>query len=68
MKRKIFLILTVMAMSFAVYAQEAAPCGPFDDDCTPEGPPEEEIPVDGGVSLLAIAGFAWGIKKLKNNK
>ncbi len=67
MKHKIFLFLTVMAMSFAVYAQEAAPCGPFDDDCS-EAPPEEEIPVDGGVSLLAFAGVAWGIKKLKNNK
>ena len=54
-------------MSFAVYAQEPAPCGPLDPGCT-EGPPEEEIPVDGGVSILAFAGVAWGIQKLKNKK
>ena len=56
-----------MALSFAVSAQDEAPCGPFDPGCI-EGPPEEEIPVDGGVSLLALAGIAWGIKKIKNNK
>ena len=56
-----------MTLSFSVFAQEDAPCGPFDPGCN-EGPPEDEIPVDGGVSLLAIAGFAWGIKKLKNNR
>lgn len=72
MKQKIILFLAVMTLSFTVFAQEEAPCGPFDPGCT-EGPPEEEIPdnaipLDGGVSLLAIAGFAWGIKRLKNNK
>ena len=67
MKHKLILFLTVMALSFTVLAQDDAPCGPFDPGCT-EGPPEDEIPVDGGISLLAIAGFAWGIKKLKNNK
>ena len=67
MTKKIFLIITVMTLSFSVFAQEDAPCGPFDPGCN-EGPPEDEIPVDGGVSLLAIAGFAWGIKKLKNNR
>jgi hypothetical protein len=67
MRYTILLFLTVMTLSLTVNAQEAAPCGPFDEPCN-EAPPEEEIPVDGGVSLLAIAGFAWGIKKLKNNK
>jgi len=68
MKHKIILfLLTVMTLSFTAFAQEEAPCGPFDENCN-EGPPEDEIPVDGGVSLLAIAGFAWGIKKLRNNK
>ena len=68
MKQSILLLLTVLAISFSAHAQEEAPCGPFDENCTPEGPPEDEIPVDGGVSLLAIAGFAWGVKKLKSNK
>lgn len=31
-------------------------------------PPEDEIPVDGGVGLLLAAGAAWGIKKLKGKK
>ncbi|MFN0049116.1 MAG: PID-CTERM protein-sorting domain-containing protein [Cytophagales bacterium] len=35
----------------------------------PEGPPDEEIPIDGGVGLLIAAGIAVGSKMLyKKNK
>ena len=57
MKRILFLFLFLS--SLLVFGQ----INPPDDDDDPSA-----IPVDGGVSLLAIAGVAWGIKKLKNNK
>jgi hypothetical protein len=29
-------------------------------------PPEENIPIDGGASLLAAAGVAYGVKKYRD--
>ncbi len=37
-------------------------------DFPPPPPPEDEIPVDGGIGMLAAIGAAWGIKKLKEKK
>jgi hypothetical protein len=53
--KKILLIFSLSLFSILAYSQD-------------EGPPEEQIPVDGGVSLLFAAGAAWGIKKLKDKK
>ncbi len=45
-------------LSATAYAQ-----GPgFDDDVV------DEVPIDGGVSALVIAGAAYGAKKLKDMK
>ena len=45
-------------LSATTYAQ-----GPgFDDDVV------DEVPIDGGVSALVIAGAAYGAKKLKDMK
>lgn len=47
-----------LLMSATAYAQ-----GPgFDDDVV------DEVPIDGGVSALVIAGAAYGAKKLKEIK
>lgn len=47
-----------LLMSATAYAQ-----GPgFDDDVV------DEVPIDGGVSALVIAGAAYGAKKLKDIK
>lgn len=53
--KKTFLILTISLLSVIAYSQD-------------EGPPEDQIPIDGGISLLFAAGAAWGIKKLKDKK
>jgi len=31
-------------------------------------PPDDDIPVDGGLSLLLAAGVGYGAKKLRDNK
>ncbi|MFN4246733.1 MAG: PID-CTERM protein-sorting domain-containing protein [Flavipsychrobacter sp.] len=47
-----------MMMSITASAQ-----GPgFDDDVV------DEVPIDGGVSALVVAGIAYGVKKLKEQK
>jgi hypothetical protein len=66
MKGKIannFLVAVFLFMSIASYAQKL----PVPK---PNAPPHEELPIDGGLSLLLIAGTAYGVyatrKKLKN--
>lgn len=52
---KYIAIVTIMSLPVAAFAQ-----GPgFDDDV-------EDVPVDGGVSLLVAAGVGYGAKKLKD--
>jgi hypothetical protein len=53
--KKIFLIFIMSLITIAAYCQE-------------DGPPEDQIPIDGGVSLLFALGAAWGIKKLKDKR
>lgn len=31
-------------------------------------PPEENVPIDGGASLLAAAGVAYGVKKYRDHR
>ncbi len=35
---------------------------------TPTQPDPTEIPIDGGASLLLAGGFAYGLKKLRDNR
>jgi hypothetical protein len=58
-KKYWMLLLVVLFMSGGVvYAQ-----GPgFEDDVV------DEVPLDGGVSALAVAGVAYGVKKLKDRR
>lgn len=56
--RNILLLCLLCLFSAAAYAQ-----GPgFDDDVV------DQVPIDGGLSALAIAGAAYGVKKLKDKK
>ncbi len=56
--RNIIFICSLCLFSVAAYAQ-----GPgFDNDVV------DQVPIDGGLSALAIAGAAYGVKKLKDMK
>ena len=58
MKTKFFATMAfLMAFAFAVNAQEPG----FEDDV-------DDVPLDGGISLLVGAGALYGIKKYKNYK
>lgn len=51
----------VAAVSFAAKAQPGSGPGGFDDE-------PQDVPLDGGIVLLAAAGAAYGYKKWKKNK
>ena len=52
------LIFTFVLLSLSYFSQAQEP--PIFDENTPEG-----LPIDGGVSLLAVAGIGFAGKKLK---
>ena len=55
-------VAIVVAVNFAAKAQPGSTGGGgFDDE-------PEDVPVDGGISLLAIAGAAYGYKKIIKTK
>ena len=54
--KKIFLILGIL-FSLNAFAQG-----------DPGDNPDADVPIDGGVSALVIAGAAYGVKKLKDIK
>ncbi len=60
MKTTMFKFLSVLSLilvlSLPVKAQDD-----FD-------PPEDDIPVDGGLTLLLAAGVGYGAKKLRDNR
>jgi hypothetical protein len=59
--KKIIAIATILvSINFAANAQPGSTGGGFDDE-------PQDVPVDGGISLLAIAGAAYGYNKLKNS-
>ncbi len=54
-------VAIVVAVSFAANAQPGSTTGGFEDE-------PQDVPLDGGISLLAIAGASYGYKKLKAKK
>jgi len=54
----IMAVAIVVAVNFAAKAQPGSTGGGFEDE-------PQDVPLDGGISLLAIAGAAYGYKKLK---
>jgi len=58
---KILIAVAItVSLTLAANAQPGS-TGGFDDE-------PQDVPVDGGISLLAIAGAAYGYKKLKAKK
>ncbi|MFZ4797083.1 MAG: PID-CTERM protein-sorting domain-containing protein [Bacteroidia bacterium] len=60
MKKKIAYIIAFIGISLALYAQPGSTggTGGFDDE-------PQDVPVDGGITLLALAGAVYGLRKLK---
>jgi len=62
MKKIIMAVAITVSLTIAANAQPGGSTGGgFDDE-------PQDVPVDGGISLLAIAGAAYGYKKLKSKK
>ena len=59
MKKIIAIALIMVSVSFGANAQPGS-TGGFDDE-------PEDVPLDGGIILLAAAGATYGFKKLKKN-
>jgi len=56
--RNILNAAIMMMLAVAAQAQPGGGGGGFGDDPI-------DVPVDGGLSILAVAGIGYGIKKLK---
>ena len=56
--RNILSAAIMMMLAVAAQAQPGGGGGGFGDDPI-------DVPVDGGLSILAVAGIGYGIKKLK---
>ena len=55
--KKIIAIATILvSINFAANAQPGSTGGGFGDE-------PEDVPLDGGISILAIAGAAYGYRK-----
>ncbi len=60
MKTKLFKLIGLMSL-FMVLSLPVKAQDDFD-------PPDDDIPVDGGLSLLLAAGVGYGAKILRDNK
>lgn len=63
-KRKLFLLLGILLMTLVEL--QAQPTG--DPTGDPDATPVEEVPIDGGLSLLLGAGIAFGAKRAYANR
>lgn len=63
-KRFIFTLLFIVALSIVNNAFAAGPPGPPGGGGGPPCWPPPCVPIDGGISFLLIAGFAYGGKKV----
>jgi hypothetical protein len=58
MKKIITIAAILISITYTVNAQPGGGGGGFEDD-------PEDLPLDGGIILLATAGVAYGLKKFK---
>ena len=61
MKKIIAIAVILVSISFAAKAQPGSTTGGFDDEPV-------DVPVDGGIILIAAAGVAYGYKKMTSLK
>jgi len=61
MRKKYFLLTTVLVFNFVFISLEV-----FAQPILPSQP--EQTPIDGGLGILAAAGGAYALKKLKDRK
>lgn len=54
-------VALVVAINFTANAQPGSTTGGFDDEPV-------DVPLDGGICLLAIAGSVYGVKKINQKK
>ncbi|MBU3663502.1 MAG: hypothetical protein FGM41_09940 [Bacteroidetes bacterium] len=59
MKKYILSVILLFALTFLSTSIMAQPG--FDDDT-------DDVPVDGGISLLMAAGIGYGIKRIKDKR
>jgi hypothetical protein len=62
MVRKLRVLIMVSALFLPVLLMAQDPGG-FDDDVI-----DNEVPFDGGVSVLVASGIAYGIKKVRDGR
>ena len=58
MKKIIAIAIILIGINYTTNAQPGSTTGGFDDEPV-------DVPVDGGIILLAAAGAAYGYQKLK---
>ena len=57
--KKIIAIATILvSITFAANAQPGSTTGGFDDEPV-------DVPLDGGISILAVAGAAYGFRQFR---
>ncbi len=64
--RTLAILFFVLSVAF-VWAQPSGG-GPGGGNGPCPAPPCNGVPIDGGIGILAAAGIAFGIKKLRENK
>lgn len=66
-KTTFICVLLILSFNVSLKAQN---CDPFEDpDCTPTGDDDpDDVPIDGGASILIAAGVAYGLKKAYNKR
>ncbi len=63
LKKKLVLLLLVISIGATSQAQTAPGFGDDVDDNSGSGSSLPAIPLDGGLSLLVVAGVAYGTKR-----
>lgn len=61
-------ILLVLCSVYDLSAQATGPCDPFDPQPGCEDYNPDNVPIDGGASLLVAAGVAYGLKKVYDKR
>ena len=62
MRFYIKLLLTIILIVLPIFMSTLSAQAP------PPPPPPQEIPIDGGLGALLLAGLGYGAKKIRENK